>query len=280
MCAKFPPPLQLLSLGPTCFWGGGDWERGRASPIDVNTCLRLASLRRVKLLPVRLFDRVRLFSRVDCSIGKASLRWVRLFHMVGLCGRIRLFNRMRLFDKVRLISQIQIEGNGEKVLCSKSQHLLVNPLFRSDANVLIWEIQHPDMQIWDMEQEQGTIVLLWEFHISNISIWDVSFHIDISEISESFVMGAERRGRGTTLTSTPGFSNFRRVHLFLFSPVLLPSLLLSFGFFNPRPLSKVQAPCDLWGQVDCGNQLTMGCWELALTKYVSLRGQQSSIQSL
>ena len=63
-------------------------------------------------------------------------------------------------------------------------------------------------------------------------------------------MGAERRGRGTTLTSTPGFSNFRRVHLFLFSPVLLPSLLLSFGFFNPRPLSKVQAPCDLchgWG---------------------------------
>ena len=153
--------------------------------------------------------------------------------MVGLFSGVRLFNRIRLFGKVRLISQIQIEGNGEKVLCSKSQHQLVNPLFRSDANMLIWEIQHPDMQIWDMEQEQGTIVLLWEFHISNISIWDVSFHIDISEISESFVMGAERRGRGTTLTSTPGFSNFRRVgitfpclHPFLVSPVLLSSLLL------------------------------------------------------
>ena len=64
-------------------------------------------------------------------------------------------------------------------------------------------------------------------------------------------MGAERRGRGTTLTSTPGFSNFRRVGITVrclhpFSPVLLSSV----GFFNPRPLSKVQAPCDLchgWG---------------------------------
>ena len=84
MC-KIPPSIATFILGANMLLRGrGLREGGRASPIDVNTCLRLASLRRVKLLPGRLFDRVRLFSRVDCSIGKASLRWVRLFHMVGL----------------------------------------------------------------------------------------------------------------------------------------------------------------------------------------------------
>ena len=117
-------------------------------------------------------------------------------------------------------------------LCSKSQHLLVNPLFRSDANMLIWYNTHTCANL-SYRTRQGTIVLLPEFHISYISIWDVSFQIDISEISESFVMGVERRGRGTTFTSTPGFSNFRRVgitfpclHPFLVSQVLLSSLLL------------------------------------------------------